>query len=109
MALSRPWMAASGVPVRDGKPANATNPVPYLLSAALMIVMAGILRPVLVTAGIDGSGKAALTGAGLGLSVACPWIAMANLYAMRPLTLTLIDGAYAVAGCTIAAAVLTLI
>jgi hypothetical protein len=108
MALSRPWMAVSGVPVRDGKPANASNPVPYPVSAVLMILMAGMLRHVLVTAGIDGVGKAALTGAGLGLFVASPWIAMGNLYAMRPIALTLIDAGYAVAGCTVAAMVLAL-
>lgn len=105
MALSRPWTAASGVPQKDGRPATGSA-VPFAVSALLLILLAGMLRHVLATAGIDGVGKAAMTGFGLGLFVASPWIAMANLYAARPLTLTLIDAGYATAGCTIAAAVL---
>lgn len=108
MALSGPWMRASGVPVTDGKPANSGRAAPYLISALLMILLAGMMRHVLVTAGIAGVDKAAVTGFGLGLFIACPWIAMANLYGMRPMALTAIDGGYATLGCALCAAVLAL-
>jgi hypothetical protein len=48
MVLSGPWMAASGVPQdADGKPFNASNPRPYILSAVSVIVVVGMMRHVL--------------------------------------------------------------
>jgi hypothetical protein len=108
MAFARPWMAVSGVPTRDGRPANASNPVPFGVSALLLLALAGMMRHILIRSGIDTPGAAALVGAGLGAFIASPWIVMANLYAMRPVTLSLIDAGYATLGCTLCAVVLVL-
>ena len=45
MALAKPWMAAANVPTTgDGRPVNAKNPTPYLLSALSMVLVAGMMR-----------------------------------------------------------------
>lgn len=107
MALSRPWMAASGVPLgANGAPLNAKNPAPYLFSAVAMLFVAGMMRHMLVMAGLSGALPAGVTGLGVGLFFVAPWIAINNAYAMRPARLTLIDGGYAVIGCTLIGLVL---
>lgn len=47
-------------------------------------------------------------GSGLGLFIVAPWIVTNYAYSMRPRILTLIDGAYAVVGCTIIGVILSL-
>ncbi|NKX45307.1 DUF1761 domain-containing protein [Roseicyclus persicicus] len=109
MTLSRTWMEAAGVPVGpDGKPAGGGSPLPFLLSALAMLVVAGMLRHLLVMAGIAGAVPAATTGLGVGLFFIAPWIMINNAYAMRPFRLTLIDGGYAVIGCGLMGLVLGL-
>lgn len=99
MALSEPWVKASGVTCgEDGKPVNASNPVPYVISALAMILVAGMMRHVFSMAGIDGAFKGAVAGLGVGLFFITPWMAMNHAYSMRPANLTLIDGGYAVFG-----------
>ncbi|MEP5631260.1 MAG: DUF1761 domain-containing protein [Tateyamaria sp.] len=109
-AMSKPWMAASGVTLDDtGKPANRSNPVPYIISLVGAIVVAGMMRHVFVLSGIDAIGSGIVAGFGIGLFLICPWIATFYAFGGRPFQLTLIDGGYATGGCTIIAAVLTLL
>jgi hypothetical protein len=110
MALAAPWMAASGVP-RDaaGQPANAASPLPFVLSALCLVLVAGMMRHIFATSGIATPGAGLVSGLGVGAFLIAPWIAINNLYAMRPYRLTLIDGGYAVAGCAVMGLVLTLV
>ncbi|MBS0123774.1 DUF1761 domain-containing protein [Thetidibacter halocola] len=110
MALATPWMEAAGVP-RDaqGKPANGANPLPFVLSALCMLLVAGMMRHMLSMSGIQGAGASGVTGLGVGLFFIAPWILINNAYAMRPFRLTLIDGGYAVLGCTLIGIVLGLL
>lgn len=108
MTLSKPWLAAAGVECDEtGKPTN-TSPLPFLLSAICMVLVAGMMRHIFATSGIGSVGKGALTGLGIGLFFIAPWTMINNAYAGRPFALTLIDGGYAVCGCTIMGAILTL-
>lgn len=108
MTLSKPWLAAAGVECDEtGKPTN-TSPLPFLLSAICMVLVAGMMRHIFATSGIGSVGKGALTGLGIGLFFIAPWTMINNAYAGRPFALTLIDGGYAVCGCTITGAILTL-
>ena len=108
MTLSKPWLAAAGVECDEtGKPTN-TSPLPFLLSAICMVLVAGMMRHIFATSGIGSVGKGALTGLGIGLFFIAPWTMINNAYAGRPFALTLIDGGYAVCGCTIIGAILTL-
>ncbi|MEO0401752.1 MAG: DUF1761 domain-containing protein [Pseudomonadota bacterium] len=106
--LANPWMAASGVPVVDGKPANQANPVPYITSIVGSILVAGMMRHVFVLSGIDTFGEGLVSGFGVGLFLVSPWIATFYGFSARPFRLTLIDAGYATFGCTVIGAVLML-
>ena len=108
MALAKPWMAAAKITVdENGRPPN-NSALPYIMSAVAMILVAGMMRHILVMAGLEGIGKSATVGFGIGLFFISPWIMINNAYGDRPFKLTLIDGGYGVFGCTIIGAVLAM-
>lgn len=109
MSLAKPWMAASGIEVgEDGRPANSADKIPYIVSIVSMIIVAGMMRHVFSLAGIDELGKGLVSGLGIGLFLAVPWLATNYTFADRPKKLIIIDGGYSTIGCTIIGAVLTL-
>ena len=110
MVLSKPWMAASGVPVGDdGQPINSKNPVPYLVSFVMILLVAGMMRHTFALGGIDTFFEAWTTGLGVGLFFITPWIFVNCGYSARPWSLAVIDGGYATIGCTIMGVVLYLL
>ncbi|QYK41968.1 MAG: DUF1761 domain-containing protein [Paracoccaceae bacterium] len=110
MALSKQWIAASGVPVdAQGKPAGGMNPLPFILSALCMLLVAGMMRHVFAAGGVATPGAGLVSGLGIGAFFIAPWVMINNAYAMRPFSLTLIDGGYAVCGCGLIGLVLTLV
>ena len=110
MALAKPWMAASGVETgEDGRPANASNPMPYIVSILCLIIVAGMMRHMFALSGIEGAGKGLVAGLGTGLFLASPWIATNYTFSGRPRALILIDVGYATIGCTVIGVVLTLL
>ena len=109
MALSKPWLRAAGVPCDDhGRPTNAPSPLPFVLSAIAMLLVSGMMRHILVMSGLSGSLPSAVTGLGIGLFFIAPWVMINNAYAGRPAMLTVIDGGYAVTGCTLIGLILGL-
>ena len=106
MALSKPWMAANGL-TEDQVKASA-SPLPYVVSLLMSVVVAGMTRHILASAGITTLGGGLMVGAGLGLFVALPWMVNNVLFSFRDKSLIWIDGGYPVIGCTIIAVVLTL-
>ncbi len=109
MSLAKPWMAASGVEVGDdGRPKNSKDPIPYITAFIMAVLVAGMMRHVFVMSGIDTVGKGLMTGLGLGLFVAAPWIVNNVMFSNKPKILALIDGGYAAGGCTVIGLVLAL-
>ena len=109
MSLAKPWMAAAGVEVGDdGRPVNSKDPIPYISAFIMAVLVAGMMRHVFVMSGIDTVGKGLMTGLGLGLFVAAPWIVNNVMFSNKPKTLALIDGGYAAGGCTVIGFVLAL-
>lgn len=109
MMNAKAWMAASGIAVdEDGKPANSSDPTPFIISAISAIVVAGMMRHMFGMAGIDTFGKGLVAGLGLGLFVVAPWMVNNHAYEGRPMALTLINGGYVVGGCAIIGAILGL-
>lgn len=109
MINAKAWMAAAGVEAdENGRPKGGSSFGPYLVSAIMVILVAGMTRHVFFEAGIDTLGKGILSGLGLGAFIASPWIVTNYAYSMRPLALTLIDCAYATIGCAIIGGILTL-
>jgi hypothetical protein len=109
MTLSNTWMEAAGIPVgADGRPANGSSPMPFVIAFAAMLLVAGMMRHAFAMAGIDGVGKGLLSGLGVGAFFIAPWLAMDYAYSMRDRRLTWIDGGYAILGCGAIGAVLGL-
>jgi hypothetical protein len=108
MALAKPWMAAAEIEVgEDGRPANSSDKTPYIVSIICLIIVAGMMRHVFNLSGIDTIGKGLVSGLGVGLFLATPWIATNYTFSDRPKNLILIDGGYATIGCTVIGIVLT--
>lgn len=108
MVNSKRWIEASGVECDEhGNPVNSSA-APFILSAIAMIVIAGMMRHVFSMAGIDTAGKGFLSGLGVGAFIVLPWVLTNYAYSGRPRMLSVIDGAYAVIGCTIIGTILTL-
>jgi hypothetical protein len=108
MALSKPWIEASGVKLgSNGKPLGGA--LPFILSAIAMILVAGMMRHIFGMAGINAPGAGLTAGLGIGAFFITPWIMINNAYPGRPFKLTLIDGGYATFGCAIIGLVLTLL
>ncbi|RUS59552.1 DUF1761 domain-containing protein [Pseudorhodobacter sp. E13] len=109
MTLSKPWMEAAGIAYdENGKPKGGGSPLPFVLSALCMLLVAGMMRHIFAGSGVDTVFKGLMGGLGIGLFFIAPWVMINNAYAMRPFKLTLIDGGYAVAGCAVIGVVLTL-
>ena len=108
MVNAKRWIAAAEIELdENGKPAGGSA-APYVISALMAILVAGMMRHVFGMAGIDTVGEGFMAGAGLGLFIASPWIVTNYAYSMRPNALTLIDCGYATIGCTIIGVILTL-
>ena len=67
-----------------------------------------MMRHVFSLSSIAVPGAGAIAGLGVGLFFVSPWIALNNMYGLRPLRLTVIDGGYAVIACTAMGLVLML-
>ncbi|WP_226623975.1 DUF1761 domain-containing protein [Alloyangia pacifica] len=108
MTLSKPWLAAAGIACDEtGKP-KSTGPLPFVLSAVAMLLVAGMMRHIFHMAGITSAGAGLVAGLGIGLFFIAPWIMINNAYGQRPVALTLIDGGYATFGCAVIGLVLGL-
>ncbi|SMH44617.1 DUF1761 domain-containing protein [Maritimibacter sp. HL-12] len=108
MALSKPWIEASGVEVDEKGGPKGGSTVPMILSAIAMVLVAGMMRHIIEQAQIDTVLKGIMVGGGIGLFMISPWIMLNNAYGGRPFKLTLIDGGYAVIGCALMGTVLVL-
>ncbi len=109
MALAKPWMAASGVPLGDnGQPANSSNPMTYITGLICAILVAGMMRHVFALSGIDTAGKGLVAGLGIGLFMATPWLVTNYTFADRPKALMVIDGGYATISCAVIGLILNL-
>lgn len=108
MALSKQWVQATGIEVdADGRPKDK-SPVPFIVAFISAVVVAGMMRHIFVMAGIDSVGKGLLTGLGLGLFVAAPWMVNNIMFGGRNKSLIWIDGGYAAGGCAVIGLVLAL-
>lgn len=97
MSLGKRWQVAAGLSdaaVRGGGPA------PYVVAFVANILVAGMMRRIFVRAGVEGAANAAISGGGLGLFIAAPYLATNYAFAMRPRALALIGIGHAVGSAT---------
>lgn len=99
MSMSKSWVEASGIPVDEaGKPKGNGGAMPFVIGFICMILVAGMMRHMLASSGIEGPFKSLVSGLGVGAFFITPWVAMNYAYGMRKPKLTLIDGAYSIVG-----------
>ena len=109
MVLAKPWTEAAAIPTdAKGRPLNSGNPVPYIVSFVMILLVAGMMRHVFALSGIDTFGKGVVSGLGIGAFFISPWLILTNFYEDRPLNLSLINAGYATFGCAIMGACLIL-
>ncbi len=107
MAFAKPWMEAADIKTDENGNPESDGPLPYIMAAVAMLVVAGMMRHTFALSGIDTFGKGLVSGLGIGLFFISPWIMINNGYTSRPFKLTLIDGGYATFGSGIMGALLT--
>ena len=105
MLMARPWMNAAGL---SDSQINRKNPVPYLVSFVSVLVVSAAMQFLFSQMVVLGIGQGLILGAAVGLLIVLPWIATNYTFGLRPVSLILIDGTYAVAGCAIIGLVLSL-
>ena len=103
IAMSRPWLAASGVTEEQQK---TGGPMPFVIGLVGMVIVAGMMRHLLSSSGVTTIGGGAISGLGIGAFFITPWVAMNYAFSMRKPALTVIDGVNSVVGCAIMGAVL---
>ncbi len=109
MAMSRPWIRAAGIPVdAHGRPLGNGSAVPFVVGFGAMLVVAGTMRHMFASGGIDTLGEGIGAGAGIGAFFISAWVGMNYAFSMRSLAMWLIDTVNAVVGCAIMGAILVL-
>jgi hypothetical protein len=108
MYNAKPWMAASGITKEQVEGGARKNPGPFIISAIMVILVAGMMRHVFGMAGIDTAFKGLQAGFGIGAFIVAPWIITCYVFSMRPYVLIKIDCTYAIVGCTIIGTILAL-
>ncbi len=107
--MSKPWIKAAGIPVdASGKPQGNGNPLPFVVGFVCILLVAGMMRHMFATAGLDTPIEGLMGGFGIGAFLITPWVVMNYTYAARPFALAMIDGVYSIVGCTIIGIVLSL-
>ena len=107
ISLSKPWLEAAEIRLGpDGKPANSSDKMPFVIGLVGMVLAAGMRRHMFGMAGIDSLGKGLLSGLGIGAFTIMPWVAMNYAFGQRRTKLIVIDGGNVVIGSGIMGAVL---
>lgn len=102
-ALSGPRAVAGG----RGRPVDSSRPGPAIVSAFVMVLVAGFLRHIFYVSGLTANLPLGLiAGLGIGLFFIAPWLWMTNLADERPFRLVLIDGGFATLATAIMGALL---
>lgn len=110
MKLSKPWLAATGLTLGpNGRPVGGNNgALPFVVGFFCTLIVAGMMRHVFSMAALDSPAAGMIGGFGVGAFLIAPWIVLNYTYSMRKSALMLIDGGYAVIGCTVIGLILTL-
>ena len=93
--IGKQWMAASGI---TEDMIDRKDMTPYIVSFICTLLVAGMFRHTLVMSGIDTMGKSILTGLGMGLFIAAPWITTNVMFGLRNRSLIWMDGVYPTIG-----------
>ena len=110
MALSKRWLAATGLTLGpNGRPVGGDNGAkPFVVGFICTLLVAGMMAHVFRMSGIGSPAAGIQAGFGVGAFLIAPWIVLNYTYSMRSTALKVIDGGYAIIGCTVIGLILTL-
>ena len=107
-ALGKRWQAETGLTDEDVKPANSA--AAYVIGLICNILIAGMMRHIFVTSGVEGLWNSVVSGMGLGLFIGGAFLMINYSFAKRSAALKAIDiGHAAGVGAVIGAALSSLI
>lgn len=106
MALAKRWVAATGKSEAELRQAGAA--LPMAIAFVGYILVAVMLRHILASSGVTALFACLVSGLGVGLFIAAPFILTNYAFARAPHTLWWIDAGHAVLACTVIGAVLGL-
>ena len=111
MGLSKRWLTATGLPLGpNGRPVGGNNGVkPFVIGFICTLLVAGMMRYMFAMSGLDTPLEGLMGGFGVGAFFITPWLVLCYGYSMRKTALAVIDGGYAIIGCTAIGLVLTLV
>ena len=89
--MAKQWMADVGLTEES---VDRKNPIPYIIAFVAVVFVAGMMRHMFASAGVDTIGKGITSGLGMGLFFATPWLATCYGFSQRPARLIFIDGTY---------------
>ena len=104
--VGKKWMIVAGL---TEETINRKNYVAFVGSFICAILVAGMMRHIFAGSGVDTLRDGFVSGLGLGVFIATPWIATNYLFAQRPAALTLYDGVYASGASAVMGTMLVLI
>jgi hypothetical protein len=104
MALAKRWVAATGR-TEDELRAGGTA-LPMTIAVAGYVLVAAMLHHIIASSGVTGFFACLVSGFGVGLCIAAPFILTNYAFARRPRALWWIDAGHAVVACTAIGAVL---
>jgi hypothetical protein len=109
MTMSKPWMAAAEIQLGpDGRPANNSGIMPFVIGLVGMVLAAGMMRHIFGMTSIDTVGEGLTAGLGIGAFLVLPWVAMNYAFGQRKFMLTVIDGVNVIVGSGLMGLVLVL-
>ncbi|MEO0681956.1 MAG: DUF1761 domain-containing protein [Pseudomonadota bacterium] len=98
--LAEPWRRAVGLSEAEAK-AGMSRPTPFVIAVIGAVLVAGMMRHAFVTGGVNGFFECVVSGLGVGLFFAAPWLAISYGFAQRKPALMLIDGGHVTGACTV--------
>lgn len=100
--LSKPWMAAAGIPMdASGRPMGNRSMMPFLVGFIAQLLVAGMMRHIFVQAHLTTVPLGLMGGFGIGLFLITPWVVMNYSFAGRKTQLMWLDGVNSTVGCTL--------
>lgn len=104
--IGKQWMQAQGL---TEETVNRKDPAPYIVSFICTLIVAGMTRHIFQMSGIETVSAGIVTGLGLGLFIAAPWVATNVMFGQKDRALIWMDGAYPTIGMALMGLILTVL
>lgn len=104
--MGKTWMIEVGL---TDATIDRKNPIPYIASFLCMVLVAGMMRHIFASANVATLIEGLVSGLGLGLFIAVPWLSTNYFFAQRSRRLLVIDGIHAAGGSMVMGGLLVMV